>query len=146
LNAALYSAGKQYTVNFIYSMTPSNRKVDRYNFTWAPTPALPRALENCVLYGTVADVAGNPMPDIRVTVEQYRDFVSLNHRVGTMEIVSDVFGNWFVEVPRSTILRFVYGDLFKTIKVPDLNRVALNDVAAYQPADVAKDKFGYPLP
>jgi hypothetical protein len=146
LTEGYYQTGKKYTVHFRYSMTPSAVKVDRYDFVWNPVPSQPREATGCIVHGVVAGVEGNPKPDIRIVVEKYKNFVTLNHREGTFEVVTDVFGNWFAEVPRGTILRFVYNEMSKTITVPDLPRVALSDAPAYQPADGNKDKYGYPLP
>lgn len=146
LTEGYYQTGKKYTAHFRYSMSPGAVKVDRYDFVWNPVPAMPRESGNCVVHGVVAGIEGNPRPDIRITVEKYKNYVTLNHREGTFEVVTDVFGNWFAEVPRGTILRFVYNEMSKIITVPDLARVALSDAPLYQPADGNKDKYGYPMP
>jgi hypothetical protein len=146
LTAELYQQGRQYVVHFRYTMTPNNLKVDRLGFTWQPGPDTSADPEKCVVYGMLADIAGNPIPDFQITVEQYVDALTLNHRVGTLDVRSDVFGNWWIEVKRGTILRFLYGELEKVIVVPDLSRAQLSKVAVWQPADVRKDRFGYPLP
>jgi hypothetical protein len=146
LNPGLYSPGKKYVAHFRYTMTPNNLKVDRLPFTWDPVPEFARLPTHCVVYGMLGDIAGNPISNFEITVEQYKDALTLNHRLGAITTISDIFGNWFIEVERGTLLRFVYGELEKIVVVPQLGRAQLSQIPPWQPADVRKDRFGYPLP
>jgi len=146
LTPGFYEEGKTYTINWRYEMTPGNLKVDRVNFTWSPIPAVPRDSDSCVLFGTVTGVNGLPKTNVIVNIEQYKDFVTLNHRVGTMQAATDAFGNWYAELPRGELFRVLVGQYAKTVKIPMSNNVSLKDVPEYQAADVRKDRFGYPLP
>ncbi len=141
-----YEEGKTYTINWRYMMTPGNLKVDRTNFVWNSTPTIPREDTHCVVSGSLLGIEGTPKSDVLITIEQYKDYVTLNHRLGTFEVVTDAFGNWFAELERNAIYRVLVGQYAKTVKIPALNAVALKDIPDYQAADVRKDNYGYPLP
>lgn len=141
-----YQAGVAYTVHFRYEMTPGNLNVTRKNFVWAPVPAAPRLSGNCVVTGALFDVGGAPVPEQRLVVEQYQSIVTLNERTAMNTIVSDAFGNWFFEIPHGALVRFVFGNVTKIIKVPELAQAALSSIPEFQPTGVQTDKFGYPFP
>ncbi len=146
LNPGLYEARKAYTVHFRYAMTPNNVNVVRKNLIWQPLNETPRSPENCIIYGLLSDVAGIPVSGQRLVVEQYDNFVTLNHRTAQNTVESDAFGLWSIELPRKAIARIVFGNLAKILQVPEKDRVALNEIADYQPAEKQKDRFGYPFP
>lgn len=148
LDEAYYAQGQRYTIHWKYEMTPGNVKVDRSAFVWNPPPKYARDTANCVVWGTITDLTGTPIDDVRITVEQYRDALTMNQRVSAVDIATDLFGNWYIEVPRGAILRFVRDDLVKVVKVPtDTGATAFSKLPEWQPADASrKDKFGYPFP
>lgn len=145
LNPSFYER-KAYTLHFRYAMTPNNVNVVRKNFFWQPTPDLPRSTDNCIIYGLLSDAAGIPVSGQRLVVEQYDNYVTLNHRTAQNVVESDTFGLWSIELPRKAIARIVFGNLSKVFQVPEKDRVALAEVPNYQPAEKQKDKFGYPFP
>lgn len=141
-----YDVGKSYTLHWRYAMTPNNVNVVRKNFIWQPVNEKPRLESNCIIYGLLSDVAGVPVSGQRLVVEQYKNFVTLNHRTGQNTVESDAFGLWNIELPRKSIVRIVFGNLSKVIQIPEKDRVALAEIADFQPAEGQKDKYGYPFP
>ena len=146
LTPELYEDGRQYTVHFRYEMTPENLKVDRHNFVWNKPLVMPTLDDHCVVHGTVLGINKAPMPSVAVILEQYKDYVTLNHRTGSLDLTTDAFGNWHVELPHNELYRALVGNYTKVFKVPVQHRLALKDASDFQPADVRKDKYGYPLP
>lgn len=146
LNPGLYESRKQYTLNFRYYMTPGNLSVDRANFTWDPVPLKPSLPENCVIFGTLVDLSGVPVVGERLVVERYRDMATLNEREAENVVTTNSFGLWAIELPRKALVRFVFGNLSKVVKVPDVDSAALSSVPEHQPAQGRVDKFGYPFP
>lgn len=147
LPVAALQPSQMYTANFRYQMMGGNLQVVRQNFTFAPVPERAKQPNHCVLFGLLAGVDGLPFANERVVIEQYRDVLALNARVGTAEVRSDPFGYWWMELPVGTIVRIVLGELTKVIAVPNLDRAALAAIESYQPAAPTNvDSFGYPKP
>jgi hypothetical protein len=147
LTPQLYLPNKQYTIHWRYALIPQVMAVVRNNFTWQALPQMPREVDGCVLYGCLSRVGGSPITNARVVIEQYKDFVTLNHRLGSVEVSTDAFGNWWLEVPRNSIQRVIFGETIRTVKIPEVERIALKDCKDYQPdVDGRKDSFGYPMP
>lgn len=148
LNPALYQTGIGYTVHYRYTMTPNAVQVTRQNFVWEPVPEVPHAPSNCIVYGTLMDGAGLPVSGGTFVIERYADLVSLTKRLSAVDVLTDPFGNWAVELPRDSAIRVVFGhDIDMRIVPSSLNRVNYTDLAIYQPAEsVRKDRYGYPYP
>jgi len=146
LTPGFYEVGKGYTCHFRFEMTPNNMNVVRKSFTWQPVPEQPHLPENCVIHGILQDVTGVPVSDQRLVIEQYKNFITLNHRTGQNTVTSDAFGNWMLELPRKALVRVVFGNITKVIEIPDKDRAALNEIPDFQPAASQRDKFGYPFP
>jgi hypothetical protein len=147
LNPILYEVGKAYTIHWRHSTQPQVMAVTRSNFVWQPLPQLPRLPGYCVLHGVLTRVGGVPVPGARIIIEEYKDFVTLTHRLGSLTVSTDAFGAWWVEVPHKSVQRIIFGENIRTVVVPELSRAALKDVKEYQPdEDVYKDSFGYPMP
>lgn len=147
LDPGLYQSGKAYSARWRFEMTPGNVNVARQNFTWRPVPALPHDEGSCVIFGTMTDIAKMPVADARLVVEQYDDVITRSKRVGTVDVTTDAFGLWHLELPRKSLVRFVFGNLSKVIQVPELARAALHQLPDYQPMDILRvDRFGYPIP
>jgi hypothetical protein len=146
LQPSLYERGKAYTIHWRYSMTPNNVNVVRKNFIWDPIVDTPRNPKNCIIYGLLCDMAGVPVSGERLVVERYKNFVTLNHRTAQNTVESNPFGLWSIELPQKEIVRVVFGNLSKVIQIPEKSRVALAEIADYQPEVKQKDKFGYPFP
>jgi hypothetical protein len=143
----LYEDGKTYTVHWRFMMTPGNLKVLRDNFTYHAIPARPRDADGCIILGTVQNAFRLPQADVIITLETYRDFLTLSNRTGTGEIRTDAFGDRFVELKRCQLIRFVLGEIARIVRVPDENgRVHLSDLPEWQPGAGRTDKFGYPYP
>jgi hypothetical protein len=145
LTPGKYEAGKAYTAHFRFEMTPGNLNVARKNFVWQPIPDQPHDPDKCIIFGTLMDVAGVPVAEQKLIIEQYSNFITLNHRLAQNTIYSDSFGLWQLELPKNAIVRVVFGDLARVIKVPDQARVALGEIPDYQPESEQRDKYGYPL-
>lgn len=147
LDPMRYQPNKAYTLHWRYSVQPGVMAVIRSNFVWQPVPQTPREADGCILYGTMSRGSGVPVPGARIVIEQFRDFVTLNHRVGSLDVMTDAFGAWWVEVPRNTIQRVIFGDQIRTVRIPDLASISLASASEYQPdIDGRKDAFGYPMP
>lgn len=139
--------GGSYTANFRFAMTPGNSNVVRQSFVWDSPPALPHDPANCVLYGTMLDMVGQPWSDGHFVLEQYSDYATLNYRTGLIDVNTDAFGNWWIEVPRKALLRAVQGEATTLFVVPDQATANYADVAPYQLANTVQvDRFGYPKP
>ena len=148
LDPAQLEPGVSYTLRWRFEMTPGNVNVDHQSFTWSPVPALPSSPENVVLFGMLADTLGIPATEKNLIMETFDDVVTLSRRTGQVELTTDVFGLWHVEVPRGKILRFVFNELSKLVEAPaEGGRVALSDLPDYQLTDnVRRDRYGYPVP
>jgi len=146
LDEQLYEYGKSYVIHWRFAMQPQVMSVVRSPFIWQPVPQVPRDSSNCILTGVMSRVGGIPMSGARIIIEQFKDFVTLTHRLGSFEVTTDAFGNWWVEVPRGSLQRVIFGEQIRTIKIPDVSRISLKDVVEYQPGDGRKDTFGYPYP
>lgn len=139
--------GATYTVHWRYEMTPGVVNVVRESFVWEPVPEIPHDPANIVIYGTLTDPAGAPVPDKTLVVEEYENPETLTHRTGQITVTSNAFGLWWIELPTGKVVRFVLGDISKVIEVPNSPASApLRDIPPYQPGDTATDRFGYPLP
>lgn len=147
LDASLYVEGTIYTVHFRYEMTPGNLKVDRFTFTHRDPMPIAHDADKCAIYGTAVDMLGAPIAQEDVTVETYKDIVTMTKRTGQRTIRTDVFGNWSVDLPKEILARFVLGEAAKIVRVPTTNRSSLAAIPAFQPADAGqKDRFGYKYP
>lgn len=148
LTPGYYSEGRSYTVHWRFQMTPGNDNVTRTTFTWKPIAEEPREETGCIVYGRLVDIAGAPMADARLIVERYKDSLTLTHRLGLFDLYTDSFGYWWVELERGGIYRLVFGEVAKTIQVPEQRRVSLSEIGELQlEAPGARlDKFGYPIP
>jgi hypothetical protein len=146
LDPMVYQPGKSYTIHWRYSVQPNVMAVVRSTFVWQPVPQLPREVDGCILSGVLSRGGGVPVPGARITIEEFKDFVTLNHRVGSVDVTTDAFGAWWVELPRNSIQRVIFGEQIRTIRLPDVAAIALKDAPDYQPLDGRKDAFGYPMP
>jgi hypothetical protein len=147
LDETKYLDNQQYVIHFRYEMTPGNLKVDRVQFTHRAVPVRARESDGCIVTGVVLDTLRRPLSEVSIILETYRDFITLSHRTATAEVRTDAFGSWWVELKQGQLIRFVLGELAKVIVVPDdPGRVSLSQIPDWQPADVRKDKFGYPYP
>lgn len=147
LDPSKYEIGQSYTASWRFGMHPETSNVSHESFVWNPLPEVPDTPSECVLYGLLADSAGLPVANERIVMEEYRDYVTLSHRLGSLDLVSDVFGYWSVQLPYGTMRRFVLGDLSKIIQVPAKARAALGELPGFQPKDIVRvDSYGYPMP
>jgi hypothetical protein len=146
LQAARYQVGKAYSVSWRYEMTPGNIKIDHFPFRWNPIPIIPQDSANCVISDSWIDMVGIPQADIRVGVEFYVHNYAPGNRRDTAYMKTDMFGNWYIEVKRGSMLRFILGTHARYIIVPDAYNATLSSIPDTQPSDVRKDSFGYPLP
>lgn len=148
LNPALYQAGVGYTVHYRFSMTPNSVNILRQSFTWDPIPETAHDTTSMVVHGVLFDGQGLPISGGGLVVEQYVDIVALSRRTSAVDVITDPFGNWFVELPRGAIARFVFGTEIDIRKLPtDIARATYGELQAFQPSDVIrKDKYGYPFP
>lgn len=148
ISPELYEPGKLYTVHWRYSMSPDVMNVSRNNFIWNPVQAQPHCEENCLIYGVMTR-NNIPVAGARIVVEQYKDFVTLNHRTAQIDVTTDAFGYWWLEVPANTLQRVIIGSVSKTVRVgADCagSAAAFKDLPEYQPEDGQKDPWGYPYP
>jgi len=145
ITPALYQAGKQYNVSWRYEMTPGNLRVEHTGFVWNPPPTKARDSSHCVVADTLLDLAGNPQPLERIVIEQYEDTFALSNRLDSVDVQTDVFGNWYIELPRKAMVRVLINDRPRVIFVPDDYFSLLSQIPDAQPKDVRKDAFGYPL-
>ncbi len=146
LTPGLYQRGKQYNLSWRYEMTPGNLKVEHTSFVWNPPPMTARLPTQCLLSDSWFDMTGTPVPLHEVVVEQYQDTFALANRTDSVTIQTDIFGNWYIELTRGALVRFVLNDQIRTITVPDDYFAILSKIPDTQPTDVRKDRFGYPLP
>ena len=148
LNPALYQAGAKYTAHFKFTMTPNNTNVVRQSFEWNTPLQHPITPSHCLLYGGLRDISGFPESGGRIVVEQYSDFVTLNQRTGIEDVVADVFGNWYISLPKGSLVRVVSGSSSDLIQIPTNKDVAdIVSLPRFQPRDlIRKDRYGYPLP
>ena len=148
LDPRLYQDGAQYTVHFKFAMTPNNTNVVRQSFTWAAPMEAPHKSSHCLVYGSLQDMLGLPESDGRFVVETYSDFITLNQRTGLSDVVADIFGNWYVELKKGELVRFVFGEGATLVRVPEDKITAeYLSLKRYQPEDlVRRDRFGYPAP
>lgn len=148
LDPALYQPGQAYTIHYRFSMTPNALSVARQSFTWDPVPEQAHDASMLVVHGTLFDGQNLPVSGGGFVVEQYTDVVTLSRRTSAVDVSSDAFGNWSVELPRGALTRFVFGTEVDIRRLPsDTGRVAYSELAAFQPADLLrKDKYGYPFP
>ena len=147
--AGLLTDGLPYSVAWRYEMTPNNINVRHQTFVWRPVPAVPRDTDKVVLYGLLADTAGQPMSDHRLVLETYADARTLTTRTGSLELTTDPFGIWHIELPKGQVVRLVFNELSKVVRLPaDTARVALSELAPYQPEQQSEnlDRYGYPRP
>ncbi len=148
LEPGLLQNNAVYTVHWKYQLLPGVDNYSRDTFIWNEIPAQPYDVDKCVVHGVLSDAIGMPLPDQVVVLEQYDDFASLTARNSVLEIASDVFGNWQVELPKGGIFRFVFNAESKIVQVPaDKARASIDDLPSFQPRDIVqKDAFGYPHP
>lgn len=145
LTPALYQAGKQYNVSWRYEMTPGNLRVEHEGFVWNPAPQKARDSTHCVLQDSLFDLTGTPQALKQIIIEQYEDTFALNNRLDSINIQTDVFGNWYVELPRKALIRILINSKARVVTIPDTYSATLSQLPDAQPADVRKDRFGYPL-
>jgi hypothetical protein len=146
LDPGKYQAGRQYSCQFRFAMTPQNLNLVRQNFVWSPVPVQAHSPELCVLYGELKAMNGIPEPDGRVVVETYTDYATLNERTGLVDLTPDGFGLWYVELPRGSLARIISGDSIKLVQIPDQASALVSDLPGWQPASLEVDRFGYPRP
>ncbi len=147
LNPALLTPGKTYTVTFTYSMHPGTSAVVRQNVAWQPIPLVPHDAGFCVLTGTLLDIQGLPLSNQTLVIEQYDDIVTLTRRTRQATVRTDAFGLWFIELPHDAIVRVVFNDVTKVIRIPRIATTALGSVPSLQLKSLVRvDRFGYPLP
>lgn len=148
LDPSLLEIGAAYTVLWQFQMSAGVVNVAHRVFTWNPLPEVPYEPENTIIYGTMVDTLGMPMSGQSLVMETYNDVTTLTKRTEQLKLTADAFGHWFVEIPKGTVVRFVFGDLSKIVQAPSTNGcTALSDLQAFQPRDIAKrDKYGYPTP
>lgn len=148
LDAARYKPGQLYVATWRFQMTPGNDNVVRQLFTWNAVPEMPHDPDTVIVYGLLADITGNPLPQRRIVVEQYSDIATLNTRVHSADVLTDIFGLWWIELKQGSVYRFILDDLSKVARTPKRGgRVPLSSLTAYQPTDIVRtDRFGYPMP
>jgi hypothetical protein len=146
LTPARYQLGKSYSVSWRYEMSPGNLKVDHFPFTWNPPPVMPHDTANCLIGDSWIDMIGVPQNLKQIAVEFYVNTFAPTNRRDTAYVQADIFGNWYIEVKRGSMLRFIIGETVRYIIVPDVYNATLSDLPEAQPKDVNKDSFGYPLP
>ena len=147
LNPDVLLAGKTYTARFRYEMATGVENVVRQSFVWQPTPAGAHDPGYCQLSGALRDLQGNPLGFSSLVVEEYEDIITLTRRTRQMTVQTDAFGLWYVDVPHDAMVRVVFGDVIKIVRVPPLPAAALRDLPALQPAQLVRtDVFGYPFP
>ena len=148
INPALYQPGLSYTVHYRFAMTPNATAVARQSFTWEPVPEQAHDSSLLVVHGILQNGQNLPISGGGFVVEQYIDVVTLSRRTSAVDVSSDAFGNWYVELPRGALTRFVFGTEIDIRRLPTaVARVAYSELQAYQPAEVVrKDKYGYPFP
>ena len=145
LTPELYQAGKQYNVSWRYEMTPGNLRVEHTGFVWNPPPKRARDSSHCVVSDSCFDLTGTPQTLKTITIEKYEDTFALNNRIDSVDIQTDIFGNWYIELPRKSIVRILIDARPRVIAVPDDYYAVLSQIPDLQPKDVRKDAFGYPL-
>jgi hypothetical protein len=140
--------GKSYSLRWRFGATPQNINVVRSQFVWNPLPPVPSDPNQVVIYGTLADATGQPVPGARLVIEEFSDYATLSHRLSSSDIISDAFGNWHVELPKRALRRFILGEVSKIIRVPDDKvRASLSELPSFQPKDIVRvDRYGYPVP
>jgi hypothetical protein len=148
LDPRLLQDGAQYTVHFKFAMTPNNTNVVRQSFAWAAPQEGPQQDGHCLVYGSMRDMQGLPESGGRFVVETYSDFITLNQRTGLEDVVADIFGNWYISLPKGKIIRFVFGEGAVLVKTPtDRDTSDYVSLPRYQPSDlIPRDSFGYPTP
>lgn len=148
LDEALLEPSKAYTVKWIYETINGSPNYARQAFVWRAVPTAAHTKEDCVITGALRDIQGLPVNDARLIVEQYRDIVTLTTRTQQQTVTTDVFGNWWIELPKGALVRFVFGDVSKIIRIPrDRDTIALSAVPELQVAKMIRtDAFGYPVP
>lgn len=145
IDQALYEVGKQYTIHWRFSMQPDVLNVVRTNFVWQPVPNTPREPTGCILSGVVTRNRV-PVAGARVIVEEYKNFLTLNHRLTTVDVTTDAFGYWWIEVARGSVQRLILGEMIEAIKIPDQPCISMADAPRWSADDLPKDQFGYPVP
>jgi hypothetical protein len=148
LDPRLYQDGASYTVHFKFAMTPNNTNVVRQSFVWAAPMESAHAPDQCLIYGSLKDLQGLPESGGRFVAETYSDIVTLNQRTGLEDVVADIFGNWYVALPKGQLVRFVFGEGAVLVRVPaDKDAAEYLTLPRHQPADLVRhDRFGYPTP
>ncbi|MFA6132550.1 MAG: hypothetical protein WC869_00885 [Phycisphaerae bacterium] len=148
IDPRLYQDGITYTVHFKFSMTPNNTNVVRQSFVWAAPMAKASMPGQCLVYGGMKDMLGLPESGGRFVAETYLDFITLNQRTGLEDIVADIFGNWYVSLPKGQLVRLVFGEGATLVKIPaDRDTADYLSLERFQPQDlVRRDRFGYPTP
>lgn len=146
LSPQLYQDGKSYSISWRFEMTPGNLKVDHAPFVWNRPPTRARSDDRCLISDNWYDMLGVPQAQKAVHIELYQDNFNPAKRRDSAQVQTDVFGNWWVDLPRNALIRFIIGDNARQIIVPDEMSATLSVIPEVQPADVNKDRFGYPLP
>lgn len=147
LDPGILTPGESYTVSWRYAMAPGIDNASTDSFVWQPVPVLPHEPDTCIVSGTLKDVHAIPVNDAKLIVEQYRDMVTQTKRVYQQTTETDVFGHWWIELPHDAVVRFVFGDVAKVVRVPQLASATLASIAPLQLSDIVRvDAFGYPLP
>jgi len=145
LSHALYEQGKRYTIHWRFSMLPDVLNVVRSNFTWDPAPERPREPDGCIVFGTLTRNRV-PMGNMALTAEEYADFATLHRRLWAVDLLTDSFGNWWIETPKNGVLRVVTSEAVATKLVPSQDCVAFKDMADWRHDASRVDSFGYPMP
>lgn len=148
LDASLLTPGTSYVANFRFSMQPGVFRVERETgLTFSPPPALPRVQGNAVIVGRRLSASGAPLSNQPVTVETYRDIISLHNREAYLTIETNAFGIWWTELPQGAVVRIIQGEQIGVYTVPAQPYVAVDELLPWQPSDFVRvDTFGYPLP
>lgn len=148
LDPRLYQDGKSYTVHFKFAMTPNNTNVVRQSFLWAAPMEGSNQPGRCLIYGSMRDMQGLPESGGRFVAETYSDFVTLNQRTGLEDVVADIFGNWYISLPKGELVRLVFGEGAILVRTPaDQDAAEYLSLKRYQPHDLVRlDRFGYPTP
>jgi hypothetical protein len=148
LDEALYQDGKSYTAHYRFTVIPGVVRVVRQTFLWNSVKSSPRDPANVLVTGRFTTMQGIPRSFEDFTVELYKDTITLTSRVSIAPVTTDAFGNWCVELPANSIVRFVLdsGPVLK--KTGEAGTCSdFDDISTYSGTDDRRiDAYGYPLP
>jgi hypothetical protein len=147
LDEKLYQPGKSYTIFWRAETSPDTLNVFRRTFIWGEAGEdMPREIDGCVLYGTLAGINGAPIPEVNVIIEQFENARTLSKSQGSVTVKTNSFGMWQFELKQASIARVIAGDAVKVCRVPAVRRASLRECPEFTALDVIKDRYGYPLP